>query len=134
MLRCRAEIRTAVNLYRLLAVAALTVHLVWILWVICGWLVTRNRPLLRWFHILTLIYSIVIEIGPWPCPLTIAEQWLQHQAGIQPYHEPFLVHYLEALVYPNVSQTLLTWCGVAVCLTILGVYALRFRRRRIVGW
>ena len=122
------------NLYRILSVAALTVHLVWILWVTCGWLVTRNRPLLRWFHILTLIYSIVIEIGPWPCPLTMAEEWLQQGAGIQPYHEPFLVHYLEALVYPNVSQTVVTWCGVAVCLIILVVYAQRFRRRRIVGW
>jgi len=123
-----------VNLYRILSVAALTVHLVWILWVICGWLVTRNRPLLRWFHILSLIYSIVIEIGPWPCPLTMAEQWLQQGAGTRPYHEPFLVRYLEALVYPNVPQTVVTWCGVAVCLIILGVYAQRFRRRRIVGW
>ncbi len=103
------------NLYRILSVAALTVHLVWILWVTCGWLVTRNRPLLRWFHILTLIYSIVIEIGPWPCPLTMAEEWLQQGAGIQPYHEPFLVHYLEApafspIMSPSWSITWRHWC------------------------
>src|SRR5258708_2625226 len=105
----RTMILTAVNVYETLAIAALAVHLLWILWVIFGWLVTRNRPLLRCFHILSLIYSIVIEIVPWPCPLTIAEQWFQGRAGIRPYHESFLVHYLEALVYPSVSQTLLTW-------------------------
>ncbi len=117
------------NAYHLLAVTALALHLVWITWIILGWLVTRNRPLLRWFHILSLVYSILIEIFLWPCPLTIAEQWLQVRAGMQPYQESFLIHYLEVLVYPNISQTLLTWCAVGVCLFILGLYGLRFRRR-----
>lgn len=90
---------------------------------------TRNRPLLRWSHILSLVYSMLIEIFLWPCPLTIAEQWLQARAGTQPYQESFLAHHLEALVYPNISQTLLTWCAVAVCLFILGLCGLRFRRR-----
>jgi len=121
------------NAYHLLAVTALALHLVWITWIILGWLVTRNRPLLRWFHILSLVYSILIEIFLWPCPLTIAEQWLQARAGMQPYQESFLTHYLEALVYPNISQTLLTWCAVGVCLFILGLYGLRFRRRIAFG-
>ncbi len=122
------------NIYQALAVAALTLHLVWILWVILGWLVTRNRPWLRWFHLLSLVYSVLIEILLWPCPLTFAEQWFQARAGVRPYQESFLLHYLEALVYPSVSQTLLTWCAVAVCLFILGLYGVRFRRRRIAGW
>ncbi|MFQ5737729.1 MAG: hypothetical protein ACE5JX_01855 [Acidobacteriota bacterium] len=50
------------NVYRVLAVAALTLHLAWILWVILGWLVTHNRPWLRWFHILSLVYGILIEV------------------------------------------------------------------------
>ncbi len=122
------------NAYQVLAVAVLTVHLGWIVWVIFGWIVTRNRPLLRWLHILSLIYSILIENLPWPCPLTLAETRLEELAGIQPYHEPFLVHYLQALIYPNISQTLLAWCASAVCVAILGVYGLRFRQRRAAGW
>jgi hypothetical protein len=122
------------KVYRLLAVAVLTVHLAWIMWVICGWVVTRNRPILRWLHILSLIYSLFIENLPWPCPLTVAETKFEELAGIQPYHEPFLVHYLEALIYPNISQSLLTWSASAVCVAILGIYGLRFRRRRIAGW
>ena len=122
------------KVYHLLAVAVLTVHLGWIVWVIFGWVVTRNRRVLRCFHILSLIYSILVENLPWPCPLTIAETRLEELAGIEPYHEPFLVHYLQALIYPNISQALLAWCGSAVCLAILAIYGLRFRRRRVDGW
>ena len=93
------------NVYQALAVAALTLHLVWILWVILGWLVTRNRPWLRWFHLLSLVYSILIEILLWPCPLTFAEQWFQVRAGVQSYQESFLLHYLEALVYRGADPT-----------------------------
>jgi hypothetical protein len=120
--------------YQLLAVAVLTVHLAWIVWVIAGWIVTPNRPLLRWLHILSLIYSILIENMAWRCPLTVAETRLEQLAGIQPYHEPFLVHYLEELIYPTISPTLLTWCASAVCVATLGIYGLRFRRRETDGW
>jgi hypothetical protein len=69
------------NLYYLLAVAVLIVHLGWIVWVIFGWVVTWNRPVLRRLHILSLIYSILIEDLPWPCPLTVAETRLEQLAG-----------------------------------------------------
>ena len=105
-------------------------HLAWIVWVIFGALLTRNRRWLAWCHIGSLIYSIVIEAGSWPCPLTLAEQWLQARAGIVPYREPFLIHYLEAVVYPNVPETLLVTVAVAVCLFNLGIYGVRFWRSR----
>jgi hypothetical protein len=122
------------NVYQLLAVAVLAVHLGWIVWVLFGWIVTRNRSVLRWLHISSLIYSILIENLPWPCPLTLAETRLEALAGIQPYREPFLVHYLEALIYPNISPTLLAWCASVVCVAILAVYGLRFRWRQTTDW
>ena len=91
---------------------------------------TRHRPLLGAFHILSLIYGIVIEIAPWPCPLTLAEQWLQGKAGITPYTQSFLGHYLEALVYWDVSQDLLVWGAAAVAAFNLVVYGRRLWRRR----
>ena len=113
--------------YQLLAGAVFTVHFAWILWVVFGCLLSRSRRILAGLHILSLIYSILIEILLWPCPLTIAENWLQARAGITPYQEGFLVHYLKALIYPDVSQQLLIWVASAVCLFNLGVYGLRFR-------
>lgn len=116
--------------YEVLAGVVLTVHLVWILWVILGALLTRHRPLLAGFHIISLVYGIVIEVAPWPCPLTLAEDWLRGKAGMTLYNESFLVHYLEALVYPDVSQELLVFCAGAVVAVNLGAYGRRFWRSR----
>ncbi len=95
------------HLYSVLATAVLALHLAWILWVIFGWPVSRDRPWLRWLHFASLIYGIFIEIAPWPCPLTLLEQYLESQAGIVPYRQPFLIHYLEAVVYPDIPDGLL---------------------------
>ena len=123
------------QLYHALAVAALVVHLMWIGWVMFGALLTRRRQALRIFHIASLIYSIFIEVAPWPpCPLTVLEQWLEARSGAEPYHGPFLLHYLDALVYPDVSLTLLAVCAVAVCAFNLGIYIFRYRRRDATGW
>jgi hypothetical protein len=123
------------KVFHLLAVGVLLLHLLWIVWVILGVLVTRHRPALRVFHIVSLLYSILSEVVPWPsCPLTFVEQWLEGRAGIVPYHGPFLVHYLEALIYPDIPETLLVGSAVAVCLFNLGVYVVRYRGRHLTGW
>jgi hypothetical protein len=76
-----------------------------------------------------LIYSIFIEIAPWPCPLTLLEQRLESKAGAAVYREPFLVHYLEAVVYPDVPERVLVSVAVAVCLVNLYLHAKRSLRR-----
>jgi hypothetical protein len=114
------------TLYSGLLILVLGVHLGWILWVILGALVTRGRPLLRWFHIASLIYGILIELVDFPCPLTMAEDALRLAAGLAPYNEGFIAHYLGALVYPDVSPVLLTWAGVLVCAFNLAIYVRRY--------
>src|SRR5713226_3165887 len=47
----------------------------------------------------------------------------------RPVSGRFSLHYLDALVYPDIPPTLLTVAGVAVCLFNFGIYAVRFRRR-----
>ena len=116
--------------YEALAGVVLAAHLAFILWVILGALLTRGRQVLTGFHIACLIYGIVIELAPWPCPLTLAEQWFERQAGTTPYTQSFLVHYLEALVYPDVPQSLLVWGAVAVAAFNLALYARRIYRHQ----
>ena len=113
--------------FAVLAALVLLAHLLWILWVIFGWTLTRHRPILTALHILSLVWGIAVEAGPWPCPLTIAEQWFEARAGASPYRGSFIVHYLDALVYPDVPEALLTCIGAAVCILILAIYANRFR-------
>jgi hypothetical protein len=116
------------KLFAVLANLVLLLHLAWIVWILLGWLATRKRPLLRWLHIGSLLWGICVEAGPWPCPLTILEQWLESHAGSGAYQGSFIVHYLETFIYPDVPQWLLTWFGPAVCTAILAVHARRFWR------
>jgi hypothetical protein len=102
--------------------------------VLLGWTVTRCRRLLRTLHIASLIYAIVIELVPWPpCPLTVAETWLEARAGIEPAHGPFLVHVLDAIAYPDLPEWLIVGGAVLVCVAILGVYLRRYLRRTVGG-
>jgi Protein of Unknown function (DUF2784) len=110
------------NLYSELATAVLLLHALFILWVVFGALLTRSRPVLRWLHILSLFWGILTELTPSPCPLTLLENWLEKRAGIEPYQGGFLLHYLDKLVYPDVSATLLTVAGSLVCAFNLAIY------------
>jgi Protein of Unknown function (DUF2784) len=113
----------APDLYSALASVVLFVHAVFILWVVFGAFFTRTRWMLRWLHIVSLLWGILTEVLPWPCPLTLLENWLEHRAGVQPYEGGFLLHYLDKLVYPNISVGVLTAAGVVVCALNLAFYA-----------
>ncbi len=111
------------SLYSALAAAVLFLHALFILWVVFGALLTRSRPILRWLHIASVVWGILTELLPWPCPLTLLEDWLEGRAGIEPYQGGFLLHYLDKLVYPDISATVLTVAAVIVCSLNLAFYA-----------
>src|ERR1700746_2273043 len=72
------------SFYSALAILVLLLHALFILWVIFGALLTRSRPVLRWLHIASLVWGILTELLPWPCPLTDLENWFEGKAGVQP--------------------------------------------------
>ena len=113
---------TASNVYSGLAVAVLVLHALFVLWVVVGALLTLSRPIVRWLHILSLVWGILMELTPWPCPLTLLENWLESKAGVKPYQGGFLLHYLDRLVYPDVSATVLSVVGVIICILNLAFY------------
>jgi Protein of Unknown function (DUF2784) len=113
----------ASSFYSVLAVSVLFVHAVFIVWVVFGALLTRSRPILRWLHIASLVWGTLTELLPWPCPLTVLENWLEAKAGVQPYQGGFLFHYLDKLVYPDISATVLTIAAVVICTLNLAFYA-----------
>jgi len=79
------------NFYSALATAVLFLHGLFIFSVIVGALLVRSRPILRWLHIASLVWGILTELLPWPCPLTLL--WSYRQAYLLPhcsrsaYHE-----------------------------------------------
>jgi hypothetical protein len=118
------------RLYYALACTVMALHALFIAWVIFGAALTRRRPLLRWFHIASLLWSVLVEVLPWPCPLTLLEQWLELRAGFNSYQGGFLLHYLDILVYPNVPPMLLTEAALAVVIVNLVIYGLRLHRAK----
>jgi hypothetical protein len=116
--------------YYVLACAVIAIHALFILWVIFGAAFTGRHALLRWVHIASLLWGVWIEAGPWPCPLTWAENWLELRAGVGSYQGSFLLHYLDKIVYPNIPPLWLTEAAVVVAIFNLGVYARRYYRAR----
>lgn len=117
--------QAASGFYSALAILVLFLHVLFILWVIFGALLTRSRLVLRCLHIASLIWGILTELLPWPCPLTLLENWLEGKSGVEPYQGGFLLHYLDKLVYPDVSATVLTVAGVIICALNLAFYGWR---------
>jgi len=108
--------------------------MVWCVWVLLGWTMTRRRRVLRALHIASLLYAIVIELVPWPpCPLTVLEEWLEARAGIEPAHGPFLMRILDAIVYPDLPERVVIGGAVVVCVAILLIYVRRYLRRAADG-
>lgn len=109
----------------LLARTILAIHLTWIVLVIFGAFWTRGRPVWTAIHLVALLWGIVVEVGPWPCPLTLAESHFEIRAGMQPDHGSFLLHCLDATVYPHLPYWLIAVCGVTICSINLGIYLWR---------
>ena len=111
---------------KFIAIAILSAHVLWILAVIFGAPFTRGRPIWSALHIASLIWGIIVEVGPWPCPFTLAEQYFEARAGIQAYQGSFLLHYIDKIVYPNVPWWLIATVGASICALNLGIYVWRF--------
>ena len=113
---------------KFIAIAILSAHVLWIVAVIFGALFTRGRPVWSTLHILSLIWGIIVEVGPWPCPFTLAEQYFEARAGIQAYQGSFLLHYVDKIVYPDVPWWVIATVGASICALNLGIYLWRFRQ------
>jgi len=84
-------------------------------------------------HIATLVYGVIVEIFGFWCPLTALEEWLHVRGQVSAYRGPFLLHYLDALVYPDIPPNLLIAGAVTVCILNLWIYARRVRVRHSLG-
>jgi hypothetical protein len=116
------------TLYVALASVVITLHALFIGWIVFGAALPRRRPLLRNLHIASIIWGVLIELVSWPCPLTAAENWLEIRAGKTGYTNGFLLHYLDKFVYPDIPPQLLIVAAILVCVVNLTIYAMRLVR------
>jgi len=92
-------------MFSILADIVVLIHMLWILFLIFGaFLGTRHRAL-KYIHLGGLGYAVLIQIFGWYCPLTHLEFWLRRLHNpLQVTSDSFLIHYVEKIVYLEISR------------------------------
>lgn len=94
----------------------LFIHLIWILFMIGGFIFAvmalfkkelLDRWLFRTIHLLGIVYVGILSVLNIECPLTTLENFFRLKDNT-PVKEPdFLTYYLEKLVYPDVAPLMI---------------------------
>jgi hypothetical protein len=116
------DLDRSAGFYSGLAIAVLVLHALFVVWVVFGAFLARSRPWLRGVHIASLTWGLLTEFLPWPCPLTLLENWLEARGGATPDQAGFLLHYMDKLVYPDVAPTILMILAAIVVAANLSFY------------
>ena len=119
-----------------LAILTLLLHLLWILFIVFGFVFALKGSNLAFIHLGGLLFSLVINLFGWYCPLTYLENYLyRFQAEELGYGGSFIIHYLERVIYPSVSERTLRIGEIAFVIVNLMAYTVllkkHLRRSRI---
>ncbi|HEX5737970.1 MAG TPA: DUF2784 domain-containing protein, partial [Hydrogenophaga sp.] len=85
---------------RLAAELVLLLHFAFVMLAVFGALGVLIVPGWIWVHLPIVIWSSVVNLVGWTCPLTPLENRLRAKAGGKAYEGGFVHHYLGPLVYP----------------------------------
>ncbi len=117
-------------IYSFLAILTLLLHLLWILFIVGGFVFALKGSKLALVHLGGLFFSLVINLFGWYCPLTYLENYLYRlQDQRFGYGGSFIIHYLEGLIYPNVAERTIRIGEIAFVIVNLIAYTLLLKRR-----
>jgi len=111
-------------LYRLLADLTVAAHFAFLVFVVAGGLLARNRRWLIVPHLLAVAWGVYVEARGLVCPLTPLENSFALRAGQAGYRSGFIEHYLVPIIYPDGLTRPLQW-GLAALVVVINatVYA-----------
>jgi hypothetical protein len=119
--------------YRLLGDAVIILHFLWILFILFGLFLGIKYGRFIWVHLGGLIFTFVLNIGGWFCPLTYLENHLYSLYNPKlTYAGSFIGQYLQKLIYLNVDEAHLRIAAIIWATINLGGYALLFKKRKYV--
>ncbi len=115
---------------RTLADLVLSLHFVFVAFVVLGgWLVLR-MPRVAWVHLPAAAWGVLVEIAGLVCPLTAIENELRVRAGQAGYAGDFIDRVLVSTLYPEgLTRPIQVALGVLALLLNLVPYAIAIRRR-----
>lgn len=117
-------------MYQFLADSVLTLHFIFIVFVLGGGLLVLRWPRLAWLHLPAVIWGVVVEMMGWICPLTPLENHWRALAGANTYSGDFVERYCLPIIYPAGLTPGIQMVLAGVVLVLNGVvYAVLIRRR-----
>jgi hypothetical protein len=115
-------------LYKILADMVVLVHFLWIVFLFLGALWGTKNKVVRICHLAGLAFAFVIQVFGGYCPLTDLEVWLRsrHDASLT-YSGSFIIHYVEQIVYIELSRLLIFVLTLVLCGVNLWLYSKKKR-------
>ena len=115
-------------LCKIFADIVVLIYFLWIVFLLLGAVWGVKNKVIRVIHFSGLFFAILIQIFNWYCPLTHVEFWLRskHDPALT-YAGSFIVHYVEKLIYFELSQSTIFIFTVFLCAFNAWAY---FGRRR----
>ena len=102
--------------YKVLADLTVLTHFLWILFLIFGGIWGRKHKAVKVAHIGGLAFAFIINVFGFYCPLTDLEVWLASKSSpATAYSGSFISHYLDKIIYLNVSDWAIAAMTVALC-------------------
>jgi hypothetical protein len=116
-------------LYRLLGDAVIILHFLWILFIFFGLPIGIKYARLIWVHLGGLVFTLILNIGGWFCPLTYLENYLYSLYNPRlTYPGSFIGQSLQKLIYLDVEEANLRIAAVIWVAVNMGGYVLLFKR------
>ena len=101
---------------RIAANLVLLIHFAIVLLAVFGGFGVLVDPRWAWVHVPIVVWSSVVNLAGWTCPLTPLENRFRAAAGMG-YEGGFVQHYIGPLVYPRgMPRQLEVVAGVAIAL------------------
>jgi hypothetical protein len=115
-------------LFKILADIVVVIHLLWILFLICGAFWGAQQKTVRIVHLSGLVFALILQVFNWYCPLTHLEVWLRaHHDPSLTYSGSFIIYYLEKIIYIELSRGLIFILSILLFVFNTWVY---FRMKR----
>jgi hypothetical protein len=103
-------------LYKIFADIIVLIHFFWILFLFFGAFWGIRNKVVKIFHLFGLAFAFVIQIFDWYCPLTHLEVWLRSKhTPTLTYSGSFIIHYVENIVYIEISRYLVLFFTIFLC-------------------
>ncbi len=112
--------------YKIFADFVVLVHFLWIVFLSLGAIWGVRSKVIRIIHLSGLSFAVLIQLLGWYCPLTHLEVWLRSKHNpVLSYTGSFIIHYLEKIVYLELSQVMVFGLTIILCLFNLWIYLAR---------